>query len=460
MNRLLSEFTHNVTVQGSTWQKILSAPWSVVPFIVTLVCLAVWAETVNRPYLGYVAFAAGIGFLIGVLYFFYQFLGRIVCGQWLGAFFAVVRIILCVAAIVPAVGRILFGGAMWEEQQDHFADNLTIPSNIQISSPITSPSLDLSRTGEDDSFQRQMLAALQKPASNSAMLTPSSPSLRELVQNHRALLMRYLESSPAWRVYEGRGGLFAARRWQFGTKWISTLNDEHGVRGNGTFFGITTVLLLNAQIDLPPERFTWMDEGPTPSPVSVTTQEHNRLSYSSCLIRCGGDALLKISEQSTGQERRMTEAALNQLETEFKAVLDRNEFDPSQLPPRSTKRGTPSLNLYGEHGIYDSEAWVNPGEPGIVYLKAYEITHNTPLSAGLLLEGNRTCTMLYQDSNERIGWSPDGQELFLSATHITMTPGGWGKPYAARFELWFKPDSGKPERKLLTRNFIVEGYEN
>jgi hypothetical protein len=68
--------------------------------------------------------------------------------------------------------------------------------------------------------------------------------------------------------------------------------------------------------------------------------------------------------------------------------------------------------------------------------------------------------MLYQDSNEGIGWSSDGQELFLSATQITMFPGGYGKPYAARFELWFKPDSGKPERELLTRNFIIEGYEN
>ena len=317
-----------------------------------------------------------------------------------------------------------------------------------------------SRTGEDDSFQRQVLAALQKPAANSAMLTPSVSSLRDLVQNHHALLMRYLESSPAWRVYEGRGGLFAARRWQFGTKWISTLNDDYEVRNTGTFSGITTVLLLNGQIDLPPERFTWMDEGPTPNPVSLTTQDNNGLSYSSCLIRCGEDALLKISEQSTGQERRMTEAALSQLEIEFKALLDRKEFVPSLLSPGSVKRDKPSLNLYGEHGIYDSEAWINPGEPGIVYLKAYEITHNTPLFAGLLLEDTRTCTMLYQDSNERIGWSSDGQELFLSATHITMMPGGWGKPYAARFELWFKPDSGKQERELLTRNFIIEGYEN
>lgn len=356
---------------------------------------------------------------------------------------------------------------MWEEQQDHFADNLTIPSNIEISRPISSPSLDFSRTGEDDSFQRQVLAALQKPAGNSAMLTPSVPSLRELVQNHRALLMRYLESSASWRVYEGRGGLFAARRWQFGTQWISTLTDMYwqadlegrgNLNGNRTNFDLATVLHFNGQINLPPERFSWMDEGMVFSPVSLS--RNNEMNASSCLIRCGGTVLLEIFESSAGQERRLTEAALSQLETEFKAVLDRKDFDPSLLPAGSIKRGNPSLNLYGEHGIYDCEAWVNPGEPGIVYLKAYEITHNTPLSAGLLNYGDRTCTMLYQDSNERIGWSSDAQDLFLSATHITMMPGGWGKPYAARFELWFRPDSGKPERELLTRNFIIEGYEN
>ena len=413
-------------MQPSARQKKLFAPWSIGPLIATIGCLAVWAETVNPPYLGYVAFAAGAGFLVGILYFLTQFLGRLLCCQWLGACFAVMRIILCVAATVPAVGRTLFLGAMWDEQQDHFADHLTIPSNIEISRPI--PSLDFSAPGKDDQFQRQVLAALQKPAGNSPTLTPSVPSLRILAQNHRELLMRYLESSPAWRVYEGRGGLFAARRWQFGTQWISTLTDMYwqadpegrgNLNGTRTNFDLATVLHFNGQTWLPPERFSWMDEGVSSSPVSL--RQNNEMEASSCLIRCGGTVLLEIFESSPGQERRLTEAALSQLETEFKAVLDRKDFDPSLLPPGSVNRGTPSLNLYGEHGVYDSVAWVNPGEPGIVYLKAYEITHNTPLSAGLLDYGDRTCTMLYQDSNERIGWSSDGQELFLSATHITMT---------------------------------------
>ncbi len=34
-----------------------------------------------------------------------------------------------------------------------------------------------------------------------------------------------------------------------------------------------------------------------------------------------------------------------------------------------------------------------------------------------------------------------------------------GQPYAARFELWFVPDSGQGERKLLERIFKIEGWQ-
>jgi hypothetical protein len=37
--------------------------------------------------------------------------------------------------------------------------------------------------------------------------------------------------------------------------------------------------------------------------------------------------------------------------------------------------------------------------------------------------------------------------------------GDWGKPYAARFEVWFTPDAGGPERKLAERIFKIEGWQ-
>jgi len=98
--------------------------------------------------------------------------------------------------------------------------------------------------------------------------------------------------------------------------------------------------------------------------------------------------------------------------------------------------------------MYESELWVNPGEPGMIYLKAFEITREVQLSADRLAK----------ESNESVGWSDDSRELFYSNTHFMIGEGDWGKPYAARFEVWFVPDSGGPERKLMEKIFKIEGW--
>jgi hypothetical protein len=40
----------------------------------------------------------------------------------------------------------------------------------------------------------------------------------------------------------------------------------------------------------------------------------------------------------------------------------------------------------------------------------------------------------------------------------TIYEGDWGKPYAARFEVWFKPDNGGNEQKLFQKNYKIEGW--
>lgn len=42
---------------------------------------------------------------------------------------------------------------------------------------------------------------------------------------------------------------------------------------------------------------------------------------------------------------------------------------------------------------------------------------------------------------------------------FTIYEGDWGKPYAARIEVWFRPDSGKPERKLMERVCKIKGWQ-
>ena len=70
-------------------------------------------------------------------------------------------------------------------------------------------------------------------------------------------------------------------------------------------------------------------------------------------------------------------------------------------PADSFRRGGPDLILRNsiQGGIYEAAVWCNPGEKGMIYLKAFEITKGTPLSV----------ERLKMSSNCIPGWSDDPQ---------------------------------------------------
>ncbi|WP_262887711.1 hypothetical protein [Chryseobacterium potabilaquae] len=42
---------------------------------------------------------------------------------------------------------------------------------------------------------------------------------------------------------------------------------------------------------------------------------------------------------------------------------------------------------------------------------------------------------------------------------FTIEEGDWGDYYGSKVEVWFQPeDPAKPERKLLTKNYIIQGF--
>ena len=51
-----------------------------------------------------------------------------------------------------------------------------------------------------------------------------------------------------------------------------------------------------------------------------------------------------------------------------------------------------------------------------------------------------------------------GNDNYNSERTFTIYEGDWGKPYAARFEVWFVPASGGQEKKLVEKNFKIEGW--
>jgi hypothetical protein len=66
---------------------------------------------------------------------------------------------------------------------------------------------------------------------------------------------------------------------------------------------------------------------------------------------------------------------------------------------------------------------------------------------------------LEEKSKTRMTWSNSPEERFGAKAGFTVYEGDWGKPYAARFEVWFEPDSGKGQRKLSERVFKIEGWQ-
>ena len=83
-----------------------------------------------------------------------------------------------------------------------------------------------------------------------------------------------------------------------------------------------------------------------------------------------------------------------------------------------------------------------------IYLKAFEIIEEYALSTDRLPE--RSLVKVYNPTVSI--------EKFGTTSHFTIYEGDWGQPYAARFEVWFKPDNGGQERKLFSKNYKIEGW--
>ncbi|MGD9781795.1 MAG: hypothetical protein AB7V14_06545 [Kiritimatiellia bacterium] len=361
------------------------------------------------------------------------------------------------------VGVVAVAGAMFfmmmysmmGPSDDGFADSLVIPPDLVVAEPLDRPEAQPGM--DDDSFQRALLDALTRPGGDDPSIVASCPALAQLRQRHPDLLARYLRCSSAWRVFTEDENLFATRRWIVGSERQYTLHGYY-TRHNLDMFHNSNVPEFQSRTTLglsgkPWWRgnadTTWLQASDS-APVRLSAG--NQMHESHCVVSVG-DMAVEIFEQSQTKERRLTKAALAQIEAELAplAAQPTEETLRALLPADAIRAGSPSLDLRNsfQTGIYNAHIWINPGEPGMLYLKAYEVTQGTPLSVDRLKER----------ANEWVGWSAHPEELFLSNTHFTIYEGDWGKPYAARFEVWFAPDSGAPERKLLERIFKIEGWQ-
>ena len=263
--------------------------------------------------------------------------------------------------------------------------------------------------------------------------------------------MAYLARHPGWWLHEDHGRLCATRRWRNKGVWNHPLHGyysgnaiQHDRVQNSDASQATPHYQTRTTIGFPFSPFG-RDGGANHKPVSIARADVSKGSLQSFQSseRFGDkDFCVEVFEESSARERRITNAVLVFLKDEFLSLTN--------LPPDAVVRGSDGFTLRNgmQPGIYNLTLRINPGEPGLVYLKAFEATKGSRLSKGRLKEA----------SNERIGWSNDPEEKFLYENEFTIYEGDWGKPYAARIEVWFRPDSGQPERKLMERVCKIEGW--
>ena len=107
-------------------------------------------------------------------------------------------------------------------------------------------------------------------------------------------------------------------------------------------------------------------------------------------------------------------------------------------------------------GLYQYAFWTKRIDKGQIYLKAFEVTQNDPLSVDRLKESSTIS--VYNSTDSLVMFQIDKENSGYGAP-FTIYEGDWGKPYAARFELWFIPDNGGQERKLKEKNYKIEGWQ-
>jgi hypothetical protein len=117
----------------------------------------------------------------------------------------------------------------------------------------------------------------------------------------------------------------------------------------------------------------------------------------------------------------------------------------------------PNFQLYNsiQPGIYSYVIWTRKIDKGYCYLKAFEVTENDPLSVDRLRERSRV--EIFNPTDNIVKFSM-GKTQYNEDRDFTIYEGDWGKPYAARFEVWFVPANGERERKLIEKNFKIEGW--
>jgi hypothetical protein len=343
---------------------------------------------------------------------------------------------------------------------DDFGKDIVAPPDMVLADPeseLSAPGTEAKDTVGDG----QMAAA----STNAPPMTTNSVSVNAVVLGQfkgpsRRVLLRHLATSSKWFLSEEDGKLLAYRRRVIGGRWRNTLGSYYSssqVGLSNAHFQCRVVLAPDGPVlDRPWQRCATYAKANAGEVALRTLRNPYGQGLESYLVVRSSAGAVEIFEQSESANRPFTPLALQEVVQELNMVLNSptvtaTGFDTSLMPPESLGPKQPGIAVVKgmQGGIYLVYAYVNPGTEGHVYLKVYEATRNTPLSA----------ERLKPRSVEYTGWSESPEQTFFYNTEVTVYEGDWGTFYPARFELWFVPGAGGPERKLIEKVFRIEGWQ-
>jgi len=365
------------------------------------------------------------------------------------------RLLWLVANVLAFAVLWAWGGYFWY-RRSHFAfyvdpnllpTNLKMPTGVGVSKP--EPARDCRVICEDvsacDDYVQTMFRAATVTSSPTTVICDIS-EMDRLFGTNPELFLRYLATSPAWALREyndGKRRISQRCRWADGC-WHDQLDCRY-LTGceTGSPLEVDTLTNLDGE-DIYGRRCLSGER--VDFPVRPTDEETREI-----VVVCQGTNLsMMVSEFGPRGHSRLMQPTFDFIQREFHDLAAAGDWKHAirLLPSGAVRRGAPEMTVFRDIIRHLSfEAWVNPGEKGKVYLKAFEVTRGIALT----LDGVGGAPVEY------VGWSADPDEKFYVSDDFSFREYSEENDFAARIEVWFRPANGGPDRKLVERVFKIDG---
>ncbi|NLH17683.1 MAG: hypothetical protein GX455_13990 [Phycisphaerae bacterium] len=363
--------------------------------------------------------------------------------------------------------------ALFDETEDGFGKDIVVPKDMVMEEPINAVHakeeiykiVELKTTTISIDPEGKMLIDLLLDKNNSGSLEIDTdlPILSRFVNENRDKLIQHLKTTPHWRIVQG-DKIYAIRRFAANDKYFDTLNGYYGNYclvdsfehwGEDLYFQFRVILSLDGEVMSKPWAKDYSKFDVSSGVRKLKTKSSINKGIESYLVLCSDGITLEIMEDTKQKGRVFTQAVCKLIADELQTVLDSEtmtiaDFEQKMVGAGRATKGKADIWIENgmQGGMYNVYANINPKEPGYVYLKIFEATKNTPLSAD----------SVKLKSRKVIEFSEDDDLQFLYESSIMIYEGDWGVYYPARFELWFVPDSGQEEREILEQIFKIEGW--